>query len=34
MPIGETFVIDSKNDGGKLTSARLYVEKDGIKPPM
>ncbi len=21
-------------DDGKLTSARLYAEKDGIKPPM
>jgi hypothetical protein len=28
------FVIASKHDDGKLTSARLYVEKDGIKPPM
>jgi len=27
-------VIASKHDDGKLTSARLYVEKDGIKPPM
>jgi len=27
-------VIASKQDDGKLTSARLYVEKDGIKPPM
>jgi hypothetical protein len=24
----------SKHDDGKLTSTRLYVEKDGIKPPM
>ena len=23
-----------KGTDGKLTSARLYVEKDGIKPPM
>jgi hypothetical protein len=22
------------HDDGKLTSARLYVEKDGVKPPM
>jgi len=28
------FVIASKNDDGKLTSTRLYVEKDGVKPPM
>jgi hypothetical protein len=28
------FVIALKRDDGKLTSARLYVEKDGIKPPM
>ena len=24
----------SLGDDGKLTSTRLYVEKDGIKPPM
>jgi len=23
-----------KYDDGKLTSARLYVEKGGVKPPM
>jgi hypothetical protein len=28
------FVIAMKHDDGKITSARLYVEKDGIKPPM
>src|ERR1700686_2349443 len=28
------FVIALKHEDGKLTSARLYVEKDGIKPPM
>ena len=28
------FVIASKHDDGKLASTRLYVEKDGIKPPM
>ena len=28
------FVIASKHDDGELTSTRLYVEKDGIKPPM
>ena len=33
VPGAAVFVIASKNDG-KLTSARLYVEKDGIKPPM
>jgi len=27
-------VIALKHDDGKLTSTRLYVEKDGIKPPM
>jgi hypothetical protein len=33
-PGAAVFVIASKHDDGKLTSARLYVEKDGIKPPM
>jgi hypothetical protein len=28
------FVIALKHDDGTLTSGRLYVEKDGIKPPM
>jgi hypothetical protein len=34
VPGAAVFVIASKHDAGKLTSARLYVEKDGIKPPM
>ena len=28
------FVIAVKHEDGKLTSARLYAEKDGVKPPM
>ena len=28
------FVIAMKQPDGKLTSARMYAEKDGIKPPM
>jgi hypothetical protein len=28
------FVIALKHEDGKQTSARLYAEKDGIKPPM
>ncbi len=28
------FAIALKQDDGKITSGRLYVEKDGIKPPM
>jgi hypothetical protein len=28
------FVIAIKQPDGKLTSARMYAEKDGIKPPM
>jgi hypothetical protein len=28
------FVIALKHEDGKLTSGRLYAEKDGIKPPM
>ena len=28
------FVIALKHEDGKLTSTRLYAEKDGIKPPM
>jgi hypothetical protein len=27
-------VIALKHEDGKLTSARLYAEEDGIKPPM
>jgi hypothetical protein len=34
VPGAAVFVIAAKHDDGKLTSARLYVEKDGIKPPM
>jgi hypothetical protein len=34
VPGAAVFVIASKQDDGKLTSTRLYVEKDGIKPPM
>jgi len=34
VPDAAVFVIGSKQDDGKLTSTRLYVEKDGIKPPM
>jgi hypothetical protein len=34
IPGAAVFVIASKHDDGKLTSTRLYVEKDGIKPPM
>ena len=28
------FVIAQKSADGKLTSARMYAEKDGVKPPM
>jgi hypothetical protein len=28
------FVIALKHEDGKLTSGRLYAEKDGVKPPM
>ena len=28
------FVIAQKQDDGKMTTSRLYAEKDGIKPPM
>jgi hypothetical protein len=28
------FVIALKHEDGKLTTARLYAEKDGVKPPM
>jgi hypothetical protein len=34
VPGAAVFVLASKLDDGKLTSTRLYVEKDGIKPPM
>lgn len=34
QPGKAVFVIAKKGDDGKLTSARIYVEKDGIKPPM
>jgi hypothetical protein len=33
-PGAAVFVIAVKHEDGKLTSARLYAEKDGIKPPM
>ena len=33
-PGAAVFVIALKHDDGKITSGRLYVEKDGIKPPM
>jgi len=33
-PGAAVFVIALKHEDGKLTSARLYAEKDGIKPPM
>ena len=34
VPGAAVFVIAVKHDDGSLTSARFYVEKDGIKPPM
>jgi hypothetical protein len=34
VPGAAVFVIASKQDDAKLTSTRLYEEKDGIKPPM
>jgi hypothetical protein len=34
VPGAAVFVIASKKDDGTLTSIRIYVEKDGIKPPM
>jgi hypothetical protein len=34
VPGAAVFVIALKHDDGKLTSGRLYVEKDGIKPHM
>jgi hypothetical protein len=33
-PGAAVFVIAQKQDDGKLTAARMYTEKDGIKPPM
>ena len=33
-PGAAVFVIAQKQDDGKLVSARLYAEKDGIKPSM
>jgi hypothetical protein len=34
VPGAAVFAIASKKDDGALTSLRIYVEKDGIKPPM
>lgn len=34
QPGKAVFVIARKGDDGKLTSARIFVEKDGVKPPM
>jgi hypothetical protein len=34
VPGAAVFAIASKKDDGTLTSIRIYVEKDGIKPPM
>ena len=33
-PGAAVFVIALKKPDGNLTSARVYAEKDGIKPPM
>jgi hypothetical protein len=33
-PGAAVFVIGSKKADGVITSARLYAEKDGVKPPM
>jgi hypothetical protein len=33
-PGAAVFVLALKQEDGKLTSARMYAEKDGIKPPM
>ncbi len=33
-PGAAVFVIAQKHPDGSLTSARLYAEKDGVKPPM
>jgi hypothetical protein len=34
VPGAAVFVIASKQDDGTLKSLRIYVEKDGVKPPM
>jgi hypothetical protein len=34
VPGAAVFVIAQKKDDGSLTTARLTVEKDGVKPPM
>ncbi len=34
VPGAAVFVIAHKKDDGSLTTARLTVEKDGVKPPM
>jgi hypothetical protein len=34
VPGATVFAIASKKDDGPLTSLRIYVEKDGVKPPM
>ena len=34
QPGKAVFVIARKGEDGKLTSPRIYVEKDGVKPPM
>jgi hypothetical protein len=33
-PGAAVFVIAQKQEDGKITGGRIYVEKDGIKPPM
>jgi hypothetical protein len=33
-PGAAVFVIAQKQADGKITSGRIYVEKDGVKPPM
>jgi hypothetical protein len=33
-PGAAVFVIAQKQEDGKITSGRIYVEKDGVKPPM
>jgi hypothetical protein len=33
-PGAAVFVLAQKQADGKMTSSRLYVEKDGVKPPM
>jgi hypothetical protein len=34
VPGAAVFVIASKQDDGTMKSLRIYVEKDGVKPPM